>query len=80
MEVTDFSAHRNGPRCCVADLDSACHGHLPGQNFVSSGYGRGLLQDEDHSGSRPHSFPGLYSMRSGTSPEWFRTGPGVVGS
>ena len=36
-----------------------CHGDLFGQTFASSGCRRCLLQDEDHSGSRPHSFPGL---------------------
>ena len=47
-----------------------CRGQLLGQSFVSSGSARGLLQDEDHSGSHPHSFPGLCHMRCGTSPEW----------
>ena len=37
-------------------------------------------QDEDHSGSRPHSFHGLYVVPSGTSPEKFRSGPKIVGS
>ena len=37
-----------------------CHGGLLGQSFASSGCRRCLHQDEDHSGSRPHSFPGLY--------------------
>ena len=36
-----------------------CRGGLLGQSFVSSGHGRGPLQDEDHSGSRPRSFLGL---------------------
>ena len=57
-----------------------CRGHILGQNFVSSDCGRGPLQDEDHSGSRPHSFPGLYLMRSGRAPEWFRSDPVVAGS
>ena len=57
-----------------------CRGHLLGHSFVSSECGRGPLQDEDHSGSRPHSFPGLYLMRCGRAPEWFRSGPGVAGS
>ena len=47
-----------------------CRGHLPGQSFLSSGYGRSPLQDEDHSGNCPRSFPSLYSMRSGRPPEW----------
>ena len=42
-----------------------CRVHPLGRCFLSSGHGRGLLQDEDHSGSRPHSFPGYYLMRSG---------------
>ena len=57
-----------------------CRGHLLGQSFVSSGWGRCLLQDEDHSGSRPHSFPGSCYMRSGTSAEQFRSGPELAGS
>ena len=31
---------------------------LPGQSFVSSGSESCSLPDEDHSASRPHSFPG----------------------
>ena len=57
-----------------------CHGGLLGQSFVSSGRGRGPLQDEDHSGSRLRSFPGLCLMRSGIAPEWFRSAPVVAGS
>ena len=57
-----------------------CRGHLLGQSFVSSDRGRDLLQDEDHSGSRPHLFPGLCLMRSGWAPEWFRSVPVVAGS
>ena len=57
-----------------------CRGVLLGQSFVSSGRGRGLLQDEDHSGSRPRSFPGLRLMRAGMAPEWFRSVPVVAGS
>ena len=47
---------------------------------MSSGRGRGLLRDEDHSGSRPPSFPGLCLMRAGMAPEWFRSVPVVAGS
>ena len=57
-----------------------CHGLVLGQSFVSFGCGRRPLQDEDHSVSRPLSFPGLYTMRSGRPPEWFRSGPVVAGS
>ena len=57
-----------------------CHGVLLGQSFVSSGRGRGPFQDEDHSGSRPRSFPGLNLMRAGMAPEWFRSVPVVAGS
>ena len=57
-----------------------CHGHLLGQSFVSSDSERCLLQVEDHSGSRSHSFPGLCYMRSGTSPECFRGSPELEGS
>ena len=65
---------------CRPKFNCMCRGHLLGQSFASSGCGRCLLQDEDHSGSRPHSFPGLYSMHSGTSPERFRSGPELAGS
>ena len=57
-----------------------CHGRLLGQSFALSGCGRGPLQDEDHSESRPHSFPGLYSMGSERPPEWLRSGPAAAGS
>ena len=59
---------------------SYCRGGLLGQSFAPSGCGRSLLKDENHSGSRPHSFLGLYSMRSGRTPEWFRSGPLIAGS
>ena len=77
-------------RCCIHDeakqqflsknYHSICQGDIFGQNFPSSGCRRRLLQDDDHSGSRPHSFPGLYKMRSGTSPEWFWICPELAGS
>ena len=57
-----------------------CRVALPRQSFVSFGSGKFLLQDEDHSGNRPHLFPGLCRMRSGTSPKRFRSGPELVGS
>ena len=57
-----------------------CRDHLLGQSFAPSGCGRCPLQDEDYSGSRPHSFPGLYRMCFGTSPERFRSGPELAGS
>ena len=63
----------------VSDIHER-RGHLLGQSFALSGCGGGPLQDEDHSGSRPHSFPGLNSMRSGSAPEWFRSGPVVASS
>ena len=58
----------------LSELQSPCRGDLLGQRWG------GPLQDEGHSGSHPHSLPGLYWTRSGTSPEWFPSGPGVVGS
>ena len=54
-----------------------CHDNLLGQSFVKSGRGRCLLQDEDNSGSPPHSFPGLCS---GMFPERFRNVSLSVGS
>ena len=57
-----------------------CHSPFLCQSFVPSDRGRDLLQDEDHSGSRPHSFPGLYLMRPKWAPEWFRSHLVVVGS
>ena len=44
----------------LSELLSPCHGLPLGQSFVSYDRGGGPLQDEDHYGSRPHSFPGLY--------------------
>ena len=57
-----------------------CRGRLLGQRFVPTGCGRDPLQDEDHSGSRPHSFPGYFSIRSGWAPEWLRSTPVAMGS
>ena len=57
-----------------------CHSPFLCQCFVPSDRERDLLQDEDHSGSRPHSFPGLYLMRSGWTPEWLRSHLVIVGS
>ena len=57
-----------------------CRGLLLGQSFVLSDRGRDPLQDEDHSGSRPNSFPGYCLMRAGRAPEWLRSGPVVAGS
>ena len=74
------SKRRNGKLRLSVVAIFWCRGHLLGQNFVSSDRERGPLQDEDHSGSRPHSFPGLYLMRSGRAPEWFRSSPVVAGS
>ena len=61
-----------------AACDGNCRDRLLGQSFVPSDRRRDPLQDEDHSGSRPHSFPGYYLMRSGRAPEWFRSGSGVA--
>ena len=54
---------RNKSGMCYSPTDyRRC---LPlGQTFASSGCGRCLFQDEDHSGSRPHSFLALRYMRS----------------
>ena len=60
--------------------DCSCRGLVLGQSFVSSDSKRCLFQDEDHSGSRPQLFPGLCRMRSGTSPERFRSSPELAGS
>ena len=57
-----------------------CRGLLLGQSFVLSDSERCLLKTEDQFGSRPYSFPGLCHMRSGTSPERFRSSPKLVGS
>ena len=62
------------------NLKEYCRNPFLGQSFVSSDRGRGPLQVEDHSESRPHSFPGLYLMRSGRTPEWFRSVAVVAGS
>ena len=57
-----------------------CRGPPLGQRFVATGRGRDPLQDEDHSGSRPHLFPGYFLMRSGWAPEWLRSTPVTTGS
>ena len=61
-------------------LTTSCHGKLPGQSFVLSGYGRYLFQVEDHSGSRPHSFSGFPRFCFGMFPERFRSASVSVGS
>ena len=61
-------------------LLSPCGGHLLGQSFASSHRGRGPLQDEDNTGSRPHSFPGLYLVGSERPPDWLRSGPTITDS
>ena len=58
----------------------SCHDSLLGLSFVYSGRGRCLLQDEDHSGSRHHSFPGFPRLCSGMFPERFRNASLSVGS
>ena len=71
-------------RCAKSERQSQkkhkCRDLLLSQRFVSTGRGRDPLQDEDHSGSRPHSFPGYYLMRSGWAPEWLRSTPVTTGS
>ena len=47
---------------------------------VRIGSGRHPLQDEDHSGSSPISFPGFLCLNSGMSPKRARSEPGLVGS
>ena len=51
-----------------------------GPKFCVVWRGRCLLQDEDHSGSRPHSFPGFPRLCSGMFPERFRNAYVSVGS
>ena len=41
---------------------------------------RRLLQDDDHSGSCPHSFPGMWQVLSGMSLERIRSGLELAGS
>ena len=50
------------------------------QTFVQSDSEKHLLWVEDLFVSRPHLFPGLYVVYSGTSLERFRSGPEKVGS
>ena len=57
-----------------------CHSRFLCQSFVPSDRGRDLLQDEDQSGNRPHSFPGYYALCSGWAPERFRSVPVIAGS
>ena len=60
--------------------EGSCKDQLPGQSFVQSGCGRGLLQDKGHSWSRPHSFPGYPHLCFGMFPERFRSASVSVGS
>ena len=48
---------------------STCRDPPLGQRFLATGRGKDPLQDEDHSGSRPHSFPGYFLVHSGWAPE-----------
>ena len=57
-----------------------CRSRHPDQKFAWCGSETPLLQDEDHSECRPHSFSGLCHMRSGTSPERNRSGPELAAS
>ena len=75
FSVLSFYFVDDEPGMSLSSGSDSCRGHFLGQSSASPGFGRCLLQDEDHSGSRPHSFPGLPSIRSGTSPEKFRSGP-----
>ena len=63
-----------------SNMHSGCHDNLLGQSFCVAGCRRCLLQDEDHSGSRPHSFPGFPRLCSGMFPERFRNASVSVGS
>ena len=57
-----------GPRLCLSQLnDRVDRRRVP-------------LQDEDHSGSRPHSFPGFPRLCFGMFPERFRNASLSVGS
>ena len=64
----------------VGAYTSHCHKRHVGQSFVYSDFERHPLQDEDHSGSRPHSFRGLYVLCSRTPREQFRSGLELVAS
>ena len=59
---------------------NCCKDQFLGQSFVQSGCGRGLLQDEGPSRSRPHSFPGYPRLCFGMFPERFRSASVSVGS
>ena len=59
-EFVNANKLRNVKRCWCTNRRTMCRGLLLDQRFVSSGCGRCPLQDEDHSGNRPYSFPGLY--------------------
>ena len=58
----------------------SCRRSILGLILVKNGSRRLLLQVEDQSGSRPHSFPGLTYFNSGMSPRSVRSEPGLVGS
>ena len=53
---------------------------LLGLNPVKIGSRRHPLQDKDHFGSGPHSFPGFLCLNSGMTPERVWSEPGLVSS
>ena len=79
--VNAWHMHVEKPSTCSDYIELGnCRKHHLGQNSALSDSERRSLQDEDHSGSRPHSFLGLCHMRSGMSSEQFRSGPEIAGS
>ena len=57
-----------------------CLGRHLGQSFPLSDSEWRLLPDKDDSGSRPHSFCGLYQVGSRMFPERIRSSPELAGS
>ena len=63
-----------------AEILSHCRGFLIRLSFVSPGTAKRSHQDENHSGSRPHSFSGCCYTLLGTSPQFFWSNFEVAGS
>ena len=71
LDQAEIELHENGDKIYRWKDGRNCGRGLPlGQSFASSGSARCSLHDEDHSGTRLHSFPGLCHVRSGTPLEW----------
>ena len=75
-----FKIVEKNPRKLLDFWARKCKRSLLGLIPVRSSSSRLSLQDEDHSGSRFHSFPGFLCLNSGMFAELVRSELGIVGS